>query len=328
MQTIRWGVLSTARIAEQQLIPAIKGANNAELLAVASRDEQKGQAFASRLGIPKVYGSYEALLEDPDIDAVYIPLPNHLHAEWTIKAAEKRKHVLCEKPAGLTAEQAKQMTDACKQAGVVFAEAFMYQHHPLWKRVHEVIRNVVIGDVRMVNANFSFPLTREGDIRLNPIMGGGALYDVGSYCVHAIRTIASDARPVKVTATANFAEDGVVDKSLAAAIRFENGILAHFDCSFEVTNRQHVEIVGTEGTITIPWPFRPDKGEPKLLIRTQSGERTEMIDPSPMYVLQVEDFGRSIENGTSPLNRVEDTLHNMEIIDMVFEAAGRKSVSL
>lgn len=323
MDTVRWGVLGTARIGAEQVIPAIRRARHAELVGVASRDGRRAQAFTETNNIPKSYPSYEALLADPEIDAVYIPLPNHLHAQWTIRAAESGKHVLCEKPAVLNEAEWDAVEQACTAHGVLFMEAFMYQFHPQWQQVWAHLKAGDLGQLVMVNANFRFALTRPDDIRLQPEAGGGALYDVGCYCVHAIRRLVG-AAPTDIQAMARFAEDEQVDRSLSANLRFQNGVMAHFDCSFEAQSQQTVEIVGSAGTLRITHAFRPDQGQPQL--RIQRGQSHLVVEDAPvgdMYALQVEHFGAAIRQGTPLLNTMEDTRQNMAWLDAIYRATGR-----
>ncbi|WP_233095959.1 Gfo/Idh/MocA family protein [Alicyclobacillus sp. SO9] len=321
---IRWGILGAARIAEGELIPAIKQASNAELVAVASRDAAKGQAYAEKNGIGKVYSSYEDLLDSPDIDAVYIPLPNHLHAKWSIEAAKRGKHVLCEKPAALTADETRAMVEAANQHSVLWMEAFMYQFHPQWQRVGEIIDSGEIGDVKLIEAHFSFKLDRPGDIRWDPAKGGGSLYDVGSYAVHVCRALAGDEVPSQIEGAAVFKEDGMVDLTASAVMKFPNGIIAHLDSSFDVAGRQEVELAGSKGSLVISHAFRPDQGDAKLRITTSDGYREESVEQENMYRLQVEHFGNAVEQGLPLRNTPEQSIRNMEIIDAIYAAAGRK----
>ncbi|MBE3556876.1 MAG: Gfo/Idh/MocA family oxidoreductase [Firmicutes bacterium] len=323
MQTIRWGILGTAKIAEEQLIPAFQSTEGAELVGVASRDQQRGQVFAHRNGIPQVYASYEALLEDPTIDAVYLPLPNHLHATWTIRAAQHHKHVLCEKPAALNATEARQMIEACQQNNVLFMEAFMYRFHPQWERVDQWLDEGAIGSLRLILVRFSFSLTRPQDIRWSA-RGGGALYDVGCYCVHLIRSITGDQLPVRVQAVADLNEGGV-DRTTVAALAFPKGELAHFDVSFVTADRQSVELVGSEGTLLVTRPFRPDKGSPTLILRTAQGEKTEKMPQGEMYRREVEHFNACIRGEESLLQQPQQTVNNMAMIDAIYQAVGRNT---
>lgn len=324
MKTIHFGILGAARIAANQLIPAMKEAQGVEITALASRDEARGRTFAERHDIPVCYASYEELLCDPRIDAVYIPLPNHLHAPMTILAAKHGKHVLCEKPAARNKAEANQMIAACRAHRVVFREAFMYTHHHQWKRVREIIASGEIGSLRAVHAVFSFLLNRDNDIRLQPEMGGGALYDVGCYAVHAIRTLMDGSEPVSVKASAAFYESGVVDQTLLAILEFSGGRFGYLDCSFSFADRQCVEIIGDRGTIRVEYPFRPDKGTPNLQIATEDVHRVETLAHDAMYRLMVESFAEAIRTGNTLVEEEDGTLQNMAWMERIYAAAGRR----
>ncbi|PWI59092.1 Gfo/Idh/MocA family protein [Sulfoacidibacillus thermotolerans] len=323
---LNWGILGTAHIAETQLIPALHAASNARVVGVASRNRDKAQEYAKRNRILHSYDSYEQLLADPDIDAVYIPLPNGMHAYWTLQAARAGKHVLCEKPAALNAAEMREMATVCQENGVVFMEAFMYPFHPQWDRIEQLLAENRIGDLKIVNASFSFTLKNTADIRWDPLMGGGALYDVGCYCVHVARNVAKGEPVTQVQAAAQFRADGMVDESLVGNLRFANGMLAHFDCSFAAVERQFVEIVGSKGSVQVLFPFRPDKGTPTLLIRDESGETRETLSSEVnMYTRQVEHFAECVWLKQTPRITLHDSIQNLEIIDALYKAAGRKN---
>ncbi len=321
VRTIRWGILGTAKIAEGALIPALHRAEGAELVAVASRRPEKAMAYAERNQIEKAYGSYEELLQDARIDAVYIPLPNHLHAQWAIRAMEAGKHVLCEKPAALNQAQAKEMVQAAEECGVVFMEAFMYQFHPQWARVRELVEQGAIGRLQVISASFSFALRNPQDIRWYA-EGGGALYDVGCYCVHAIRTFAGDVLPSSVQAVADL-DERRVDRTVAAALAFPGGLTAHLDASFTAADRQRVELAGDEGSLVVTWPFRPDKGNPSIVWRNRSDERVERFPVDDMYRLEVEHFGACVRGEETLRQTPDQTLRNMAILDAIYQAVGR-----
>lgn len=320
MEKIRWGVLSTANIGRTQVIPAIFRAENAEMSAISSRGDRV-YAAARELGIPKAYESYEALLDDPEIDAVYIPLPNNLHKEWVIKAAEKGKHVLCEKPAALSAQEAKEMIEACEANGVKFMEAFMYQLHPQHARVKEIIASGEIGEVKLIKSSHSFYLNnREGDIRMDKTMGGGSIYDVGSYCVQVIRHL-TDSEPVKVQAIAELDEATGIDLTSTVYMKMDNGVKAMFDCSFDMINRNEYEVIGTEGKIKVPFAFRPDinGGIGKVIIQNNGMTREEKIY-GDIYRMEIEQFSRAILDGGEPAITTESTLKNMAVLDKCYES--------
>ena len=323
MSKIRWGVLGTARIAEQQVIPAIQAAENGELRAVASRTLPSAEAFARRNGIPKAYGSYEDLLNDDEVDAVYIPLPNDLHREWSIAAARHKKHVLCEKPAALNARQMQEIADVFQTNGVFFMEAFMYPFHPQWEQVLRILNRGDLGDMTVIDSSFSFSLQNLSDFRLDASKGGGALYDVGCYCLHAIRTLQLNVLPVNVQAVAQYAGEKGVDSSLTAVLKFPSGTLAHFDCSFDTFDRQYLQIAGSKGTLTLALPFRPDLGRATLTVETKDYKEVKTFEPFNMYVREVEYFADCVVHGESPRHSLEDSIQNMKLIEMVYNAAGR-----
>lgn len=320
MKQVRWGVLSTADIGLKQVIPAIFKSGNAEMAAISSRSS-KSKSIAAKLGIPKAYESYEQLLEDPDIDAVYIPLPNHLHREWTIKAAKAGKHVLCEKPASLTSFETREMVKACQEHGVKFMEAFMYQFHPQHRRVKEIIAAGEIGEVRLFKSSFSFYLeNRKENIRMEKEMGGGSVYDVGCYTIHAARNIL-ESEPVEVQMDAIIDETAGVDTSATGVLTFDNGVKAILDCSFDMAGRDEYEVVGTKGIIRVPYAFRPDVngGIGQVIIRTDGVVREEKI-PGDIYRLEIELFSRAILEGIDPVYSEEETIRNMEIIDACYRS--------
>jgi predicted dehydrogenase len=248
---LRWGLLCTANI-NRRLIPAIRAAERNELTAVASRSSERAETYAAEWGIPRFHGSYPAMLADPEIDAVYISLPNHLHAEWTVRAAHAGKHVLCEKPLAVSVAECDQIIAAAEEAGVVVMEAFMYLHHPLLRKVRQLVRDGAVGRVTLIRGSFSYTLDRPADVRWKPDMGGGSLWDVGSYPVSFIRWIAGE--PEHAFGWQNLSESGV-DVSFAGLLRYGDGTLASFDSAFNEQFRTEVEVVGTEGSLTVYRPF-------------------------------------------------------------------------
>ncbi|NEU31851.1 Gfo/Idh/MocA family oxidoreductase [bacterium LRH843] len=330
MRNIRFGVVSTANIAQTQLIPAIRRAKYAELVGIASSSE-KVKEIAAACSIPKVYGSYEALLQDPDIDAVYIPLPNHLHKRWVLEAAKAGKHVLCEKPAALTAEEASEMVTACRDNQVIFMEAFMYQFHPQHERVKEIISSGEVGDIRLIRSSHSFFLEdRETNIRMNNTMGGGSLYDVGCYSVHSIRHILQS-EPVEVFVQAEIDPTSGVDVSAYGLLSLENGVKAMFDCSFDMVGRNEYEIVGTRGTIHVPYAYRPDliNGNVGIVSITIGNKTREEKIQGDAYALQVEHFSKAILNDEQPSQTGANTIQNMRVIDACYESINTgKTISI
>lgn len=321
-ERVRFGILGNANIARKALIPAIQTAKNAEVTAIASRSGKAKEA-ANEMGLHKNYNSYQALLDDPDIDAVYIPLPNHLHAEWTIKTAKAGKHVLCEKPAALTANQVQQMVVACREYGVVFMEAFMYQFHPQHDFVKQLISRGEIGKIKLMYSKFSFYLAQPGgNIRVDKKKGGGCLYDVGSYCIHAARNILGG-EPFQVYAQANIDEDTNVDMTTAGVLTMKNGVQALFDSSFEMPLRESYEIVGDKGTIEVKEAFRPDKntdGAGTVLLKRADGTEEEFQLKGDQYTTQVEHFSQCVMEGHDPLYPGEESVKNMKVIDACYES--------
>lgn len=320
MRKVRWGVLSTADIAQTQVIPAIMRSCNAEVVGIASRSD-KAKAAASNLSIPKYYDSYEKLLRDEEIEAVYIPLPNHLHKEWVMEAAKHGKHVLVEKPASLTAADTKEMVEFCDGKNVKFMEAFMYQFHPQHSRVQEVITSGEIGEVKYMRASFSFYLgDREENIRMKKEMGGGSLYDIGCYCIHAIRNILQS-EPIEVEAHGELDPQTGVDLSVIVYMRLENGVKAVIECSFDMAFRQEYEVVGTKGRVTVPRAYRPDinGGEGLIIVQSERGDRTETIT-ADQYKNEIEHFSAAIIGNSQPSYLVENTLQNMRVIDACYES--------
>ncbi len=249
---IRWGLLSTARI-NRRLIPAIRQSERGELVAVASRSLESAQAYATEWDIPIAYGSYEDLLAADTVDAVYISLPNHLHAEWSIKALEAGKHVLCEKPFALTVADADAMFAAAEHTGKVLMEAFMYRHHPQTLKLKQLLDDGAIGDIKLIRAHFSFPLDNDANIRLHPEKGGGALWDVGCYPMSIAQYIAGGA-PTEIAVQQAFDANGV-DRTTTAQLRYENGVMAQISCSFEMQFSTSLEVQGSLGRLTCDWPF-------------------------------------------------------------------------
>jgi D-xylose 1-dehydrogenase (NADP+, D-xylono-1,5-lactone-forming) len=320
MKKVRWGILSTAKIAQKSLIPAFERANNAVVTGIAS-SSGKAEEVAAQFTIAKSYSSYEAMLQDPEIDAVYIPLPNHLHKKWTIEAAKHGKHILCEKPASLTAEETKEMVEFCRKSDVKFMEAFMYQFHPQHKRVREIIKSGEIGEVKFMRASFSFFLAQpEGNIKMDTNKGGGSLYDVGCYAIHSIRNILG-AEPVEVDVKANIDSDYQVDTSAFGYMKMENGVHAHFDCSFDMVFRAEYEVIGTEGQIKVPRAFRPDNHGGEGLIIVQKGEETrEEKIVADIYKEEVEHISQVILENGEPSYSGDNAIQNMRVIEACYQS--------
>jgi predicted dehydrogenase len=296
MTKLRWGILGTARI-NRMLIPPLRVSPHNRLIAVASRELARGEAYAREWEIGRVHGSYEALLADPEIDAVYIPLPNHLHAEWTIKAARAGKHVLCEKPIALTLDEVDAMAAACREAGVVLAEAFMYLHHPQTLKVQQLLDSGTIGTLRFLRGSFSFLLTRPNDVRLRPEWGGGCLWDVGCYPLSFARFLVGR-EPLEVCASQVRGATGI-DETFAGQLVFPGDVLFQFDTGFRSPARAEMELVGTEGTIHVHHPWRPEQDYPLLV--TRGGSTEEIAVPGEdRFLLEIEDLAEAVRSGRPP----------------------------
>lgn len=316
---LRWGILSTANIGRAEVIPAIQSSKNGFVAAVASRDAQKGAEFASRLGIPKSYGSYEALLADPDIDAVYIPLPNSMHYEWTIKAAQAGKHILCEKPLALTAVQCLEMDAAAKECGVQLMEAFMYRFHPRTEKMIELVHAGDVGPLRMIQSSFTFKLTRPENIRLNSDLGGGSLMDVGCYSINISRTLASE-EPEAVQATAVWASTGV-DEQMAGSLRFSNGLTAQFDSALTLARRESCIAAGTDGYFDVPKAFRPEN-EGSTFYKYQDGKETKyQFSRCDEYQVMVEHFSECVLEHKSLRYSAVEAAANMRVIESLYRSS-------
>lgn len=323
MTFVRWGVLSTAGIAQKELIPAFRRASNAKVEAIATQSGiEKANAVAERFSIEKTYDSYEKLLDDPDIDAVYIPLPNHLHKEWVIKAANKGKHILCEKPIAINEAEFLEMKAACEENNVLLMEAFMYYFHPQHERVKEIIDSGEIGEVRYMQAGFTFYLAEEDrakNIRMSNEKGGGSMYDVGCYTIHALRNILR-ANPETVNVQAVIDPDHEIDTDVVAYLTFPNEVRASFDVSFNLAPRNEYRVFGTEGSITVPHAFRPDKnnGDGDIHVEKDGTTRVETVK-GDQYRLQVEHISEAILSGSIELKHtLENTLDNMRVLDACY----------
>jgi xylose dehydrogenase (NAD/NADP) len=308
MTKLRWGILSTARI-NRNIIPALKASSRNSLAAVASRDLSKAEAYAREWNIPRAFGTYEALLASPDIDVIYNSLPNHLHAEWTIKAAQAGKHVLCEKPFALSLAEVDQMIAAAQHAGVTVVEAFMYRHHPMTLKVRELIENGAIGEVRFMQGAFSFILNQPGNIRWKPDMGGGSLWDIGCYPVSYARMVMGTV-PVEMYASQVLGDSGV-DMSFNGQMRFSNGASAQVESSFELPYYTKIEIRGTEGTIIVP------------TITLQQGDKleTQKFNFPYLYLGEVDNLAEVVQNHASPRLPLSETREMIAMLTGLYHSA-------
>jgi len=329
---VRIGVMGAANIARRVVIPSILRARNAELVALAS-SSNAGERFLGETDLEtydgrpvreavRLHRSYPDLLADPDVDAVYIPLPNHLHAEWSKRAADAGKHVLCEKPAALNAAQTADMIDHCSGRGVVWMEAFMYRFHPQWRTVRRLLDGGAIGDLRAVVAVFTFTVHDAKNVRRVPDYGGGSLYDVGAYCINVSRWMFGRP-PVAVSGSALASAEGV-DEDFRGVLDFGDGGSALILSSLAQPYRHHVRLLGTEGDITIPQAFviRPDAQLDVIHTDADGRDETYVIEAADEYQLEVEDFAECVLSGRSPqVVSHADTLANMRTIDALYAAA-------
>jgi xylose dehydrogenase (NAD/NADP) len=320
---LKWGILGTAGIAKRSAIPGITQSETGIVAAIASRDLIKAEKAANELGIPKAYGSYESLLADPEIEAVYIPLPNHLHKEWTIKAAEAGKHVLCEKPFALDSAEAEQMVAACNTAGVQLAEAFMYRHHPRYERIKAIIRSGEIGEIRGIHSTFTFNnATDSNNVRYQRAMGGGSLYDVGCYPISAARFLLEE-EPLAATVHAFFSpEHDGVDMMASGLLEFAGGRALTFDCGMWAAFRNTLEILGTKGRIEVPSAFvSPPDASSNLHVITSEGHREEEVSHINQYALQADDLAYAIWGKKPARFSSADGVLNMRVIDACMQSA-------
>lgn len=321
---IRWGVLGTANIARKQVIPAIQSSRNGTVLAVGSRDSQRARAYADDLGIERAYGSYEELLADPDIDAIYNPLPNDGHVPWSIAAAKAGKPTLCEKPIAITTQDAQKLVDVFKAEGVLLAEAFMYRYHPQHAHILKMMSEGAIGPLTLIETHFTYSLPFEDttNVRLQADIGGGGLLDVGCYCVNLCRMIIGE-EPESVSGQMLIGSKTKVDESFVGTLRFPGGILAHFDCGMRSTFRNSYTVIGPEGQITSDYAFRPEN-DGMTTIRVKKGhdaDETIQLDSPNEYRLMVEDFADAVAQKLTKTYDTADTINNMKVLDALLRAA-------
>ena len=316
-KTLNWGLLSTARI-NRALIPPLQVSRRNHLLAVGSRTQDSADVYAREKKIERAHGSYEALLADPDIDVIYNPLPNHLHAEWTIKAVEAGKHVLCEKPIALNVDEVDAIKLAAKKHGRVVAEAFMYRHHPQTLKVQEMVRGGSLGTLKLIRGSFGFHLQNDKDIRLVPEMGGGSIWDVGCYPISYARTIVGES-PFEVFGTQVTGTTGV-DLTFAGQMKFANDVIAQIDCSFDIPIYWGVEILGSEASLRIPSPFKPQVNEKLYLTRDDNTEEI-IVKGQELYIGEVEDMADAILDGKDTLVSLNDSRENVAVISAFLESA-------
>jgi predicted dehydrogenase len=320
---IRWGIISTANIGLKRVLPAIQKSANGEVYAICSRSLDAARQAADTRGIPQAYGSYEQLIADPAVDAIYNPLPNHLHAEWSIRCAEAGTPVLCEKPLASDAAEAQRMVDAFASQGVLFAEAFMYRFHPRTERVRDMISGGAVGKVHFIRAAFTFPIRSEENIRLRRDMAGGGLMDVGCYCINVMRLMTGE-EPDRAEAIARFGAVSGVDEFLVGILRFPSGVLGHFDCGLRSQLEASYEVRGSEGRILVEDGFIAAPGAATTIKHWAGDSYDEIaIPPADHYQLMVEDFADAILTGRPPRFEPQDGVRNMQVIDRLLKAARR-----
>ena len=315
MGLVRFGILSTAHI-NRLVIPGAQASDKVELIAVASREQSRAETYARKWGIERAYGSYDALLEDPDIDAVYISLPNTMHVEWSIRAVEAGKHVLCEKPFSRHPEEVEQAFDAAERADRLLSEAFMYRHNPQTARLAELVREGAIGELRLVRAAFSYTLYDAENIRLRTDVEGGSLMDVGCYCVSGARLLAGE--PESVLGRAYTGPTGT-DWVFAASMQFPGDVFAHFDCGTSLPDRDELEAIGAEGSLFLddPWHCHVPVIE---LRRDGDVERIE-LEPVDSYRLELENLADAIAGDAPLLLGRDDALGQARTIEGLFRSA-------
>jgi predicted dehydrogenase len=315
-EPVRWGVLSTAQINDAVLRGARKS-DRLEVLAVASRDRERAEAYARERDIPRAHGSYEALLEDPDVEVVYVSLPNALHVEWSIRALEAGKHVLCEKPLDRRPEEVERAFDAAEAADRLLMEAFMWRHHPQSQMLKQLVDEGAIGELRLVRSEFSFQMTRLDDVRLRPELQGGSVLDVGCYCVSAARLLVGE--PEVVHGEQVLSSTGV-DVRFAATMRFPGDVLAHFDCAFDLPMRGVIEAVGSEGALVASDPFILGDHRGLLLRRGDEVEQVA-VDHTNKYQLELENLSEAIRGRARPLLGRDDALGQARALDALLRSA-------
>ncbi len=314
---INWGLLSTAKI-NRALIKPLNASKQTRLLAVASRSQSSADAYAKEWNIPRAHGSYEALLDDPEIEVIYNSLPNHMHAEWTIKALRAGKHVLCEKPITVSLEELDAMITASKETGNVLAEAFMYRHHAQTLKVKEIVDAGTLGKIQLIKGAFTFTLTREDNYRNFKDMGGGSIWDIGCYPISYARMLVG-AEPVEVFGWQVQGPSGS-DESFIGQMKFENGVHAQFDCGFKSPPRSYMEIVGSEAVLKIPVPFKPGPKSEIELIRAGNSEIIK-IKGQEVYLGEVEDMCDAITKNKPPRVSLADSRGNISTILALLESA-------
>lgn len=325
MRKVRWGVLSTAKIGREKVIPAMQAGSFCNIIAIASRNLEQAEMAAKQLRIPKVYGSYEALLKDPNIEAVYIPLPNHLHMEWALKALEAGKHVLCEKPIGISAAQAETLFEASlSKPSLKLMEAFMYHFHPQWQLVKKLVEEGKIGDLKLVQTHFSYYNVEPNNIRNSMEAHGGALMDIGCYCISFARFL-FDEEPQRVLGLMDRDPVFKTDRITSGIMDFSNG-QSTFTCSTQMMPYQRVQILGSEGRIEVEIPVNaPIDKSTRVWIHTKNESEELIFGPINQYTLQGDYFSQAILKDSVIYPSFQDAIDNMKVIDALVKSAKNNS---
>lgn len=314
---LRWGILGTAGIARSAFIPGLRAAGAGRVEAVASRDGDKARAFADDLGIPLAFGSYAEMLESGAVDLVYNPLPNTMHAAWTVKALEAGLPVLCEKPLALHASEGRSIADAARRAGLPVAEAFMYRFHPLWDAVREVLARGDLGRLTTLRSTFTFALDDPSALPAAADLGGGSLRDVGCYCVDAFRLLAG-CEPLRAFAGEHRDH---VDRTMVGVLEFPDGLLAHFESSIESHERHEMTVHGTLGSLVVAEPWLPGAGPGRFTVDVGAGPVAVEVPPADAYGLEALDFARAVAGGRPPRWTIQDAVATLSVMDALFESA-------
>jgi D-xylose 1-dehydrogenase (NADP+, D-xylono-1,5-lactone-forming) len=309
---LKWGILGYARIARTSVIPAIGQCGNSLLQAVASGDPEKRRECAQAHPEASIYTSYEELLDDPEVEAVYIPLPNSLHKEWAFRAMRRGKHVLCEKPIALNAAECREMMEAAGANQVLLMEAFMYRYTDRVRQVKAIVDSGEIGDVRYIQSTFRFLLNRPNTIKMRPELGGGSLYDVGCYPVHFVGMITGQ---IPESCVSQSIVDNGVDLMFSAVMKYADGTIATINCGFNAFNQMNSEIVGTKGRMEIPDTFTGSPGF--VTVVGENGSRQVEIAESDRYALEVADFADAVLGRRQPLLGLDESYRNMQVLDML-----------
>ena len=314
-----WGVLGPGFVATRALIPAMQHSRNGRVKAIASRSLARARELATQWDIERAYGSYQDLLDDPTIEAVYIALPNSLHTAWTLRAARAGKHVLCEKPLACSAREGEEMLAACRSAGVQLMEAAMYRFHPRMQRLKELLAGGVLGAPRFLHSSFSFPFNSPQNYRNSPAYGGGALLDVGCYCVNALCWLSGTA-PLAIEVFSFYQEESGIDLDTSALLRFPEGVLGHIQCSFAAAEHQAIEVVGRAGAATAPLAFTAWRDDATIL-RVQHGSQMaeEHFAPVDPYQLMVEHYVETLRGEATPWYTPQEALQTLRVLETIRE---------